>query len=319
MGSPSYSLPKLVSRETAIVQILYDRELPYAELKSEDVDSLIQIICGLLPDTHVEECRRDREEAVRSLLCFLRGDVLDREHIRDFGRAVAGWWEELKLGASYTPWSHNDGPVWAPVVFENVERLVRRGRRYRLSMLVLAGQAVNMRWTFDCTGARLQWLIRHMGVSKKETYADTELCGMHVTALLIRGVSQLGMSDMWTSSSQLTLNKELVKGRKAYCRKEAFYADSEHTRVSRCFDCPLGRSVCFLSRHLNNYSIKGRCKNGHEGFMVGNGYCHSCAVRGRFRREDLDRKWLKKKGQNNGQWKEIGGKALFKTAFKQRP
>jgi hypothetical protein len=224
-----------------------------------------------------------RIQAVRSILDKYVDELYTSDIIKKVSWHLAGWEGELREGIAVPRW---DGKtlVWAPVYVSSCDRIISTpGKRvYELSLKSLGGPTVSLEWPQITTAARIQSMLREIGLSKYEEHLDTDIGGMYMTVLLRASTKGLTLDDVHVSSSQRTINKKLYKARKQGCTG-AFppYSGKE------CSSCPIARDMCPLSRISTGYYYTRECKNKHVGYFkdLSSPYCFLCLISGRAKKE----------------------------------
>ena len=146
----------------------------------------------------------------------------------------------------------------------------------------LGGPTVSTEWPQIATSARIQAMLRDIGLPKYEDHLDADIGGMYMTVLLQASNRGISMDDVHVSNSQRTINKKLYKARQAGCTG-AFppYAGKE------CSNCPVGRDRCPLSRISDGYYYTRECENKHVGYFkdLSSSYCFLCTISGRAKKD----------------------------------
>jgi hypothetical protein len=220
---------------------------------------------------------------VRDILSLYAEGMYTPEIVRKVSWHLAGWHEEIIQGLDIPVWK-GDVPIWAPIYIASCDRIVSSsGKRvYDLKCKALGGPSVAREWSAICTSARLQAIIREIGLPKYEEHKDADIGGMYMTCLLQSKARGLDLSDIHVSTSQRAINKKLYNARLAGCTG-AFspYKDKE------CLPCPVGRDRCPLSRISEGYYYTRACESGHIGYFkdLSSHYCFLCLAAGRAKKE----------------------------------
>jgi len=231
----------------------------------------------------LQELYDKRLSIISNILSLYSDSMYTPEVVRKVSWHLAGWKEEIIQGLPIPVWK-GDVPIWAPLYISSCDRVISTtGKRvYELKCKSLGGPTVAREWPTVCTSARLQAIMREIGLPKFEEHKDADIGGMYFTCLLQAKEKGLDMSDIHVSSSQKSINKKLYKVRLNGCTG-AFqpYTNKE------CVPCPVGRDRCPISRISEGYYYTRACETGHIGYFkdLSSHYCFLCLITGRAKKD----------------------------------
>ncbi len=282
MLPPRYSLSKLSKLTDKIKKQLVSSGFGYEILTGEIRDRLVSeyMLYKFFPSKITVE-HAVKKDVISSLLVDYIGQTLSDTILDDISRRIAGWSHNINSGKIFRKWDMQK-PVWACLKVEDIEPILRKPKRYLVTLKSYSGSSVNMRFKQVFAPQFLRFLIKKIGGNRTDEYVPFDIYGLWLSALLEYVNNKSRLSHIFTSSSQRQYNKKLLNARKGECIGPF--------GVDKCFDCPIGIDQCSLGRHLNTY-VYGLCRGfvirdgktiKHKGYIRKAGYCMHCLEIGNF-------------------------------------
>jgi hypothetical protein len=230
-----------------------------------------------------ENFYENRREAVRSMLDQYIECVVTTKLLRDISLHVAGNLTELRTAQPFKRWD-GLGEIWAPLHVKDCHRIPsRRKRMYVFKVKSYGGPTTASEWTSVASAGRIRHMIVDSGMPKFGKYIPEDISGMWFTARMFNDSKGLQYADLFTTSSMLKVNKELMAARKEKCK-----GPYKPMRGRACAMCPAGKDICSNAR-LEKTWEKRECERGHIGYFDPDNkeltFCMNCVRTG---------DWLKK-------------------------
>jgi len=291
-----YSLAKLRRRRDKIRKLCLPNEglplsdlgllrIPLLHLISEGLPDVYRVLYNddMLSGSPEEDELREKVDrmyqAVTSCLDAFPGvtgaatrEALTLDRILDLSYLMAGWWDKVIQGVKYVPWTPSR-TTWALVRITDLYPASDKPGYYRVHFRCEAGAPVMVRWSSLLSEGWLRFLGRSTGFRKYDSLNLAEdVSGFYFAAVL--GADKRGgitIAQPETDSSLLTHNRKLADRRTGKCVGPA--------NKEVCGICRYGRDVCELGRWAFSYTVRKKCRNGHEGLFrkdIVTGRCLSC-------------------------------------------
>jgi hypothetical protein len=273
MGLPKFTVPKMLELEGRL-RNQFDSLTHLNAVSLECVGELTDFALAEIKGPF--KSRESAAESVKSIILSYLNLPFNRTVRAKLARHIAGWERLIKLGFPYTPWTLLSEPSWACLHVSEVERLCTRKPRYAVTLVSHSGPSVTKVWTKVLPSSYIHGMLRSMGANKFGQYMCEDLYNMWFTAKVHGDKTGLRLTEIHASSSQLKLNKELLKARQGECIGGFV--------KGKCTICPYGVDKCKLARHRNTY-VKAECRNkepAHTGYIVRHGYCLYCLNKGLY-------------------------------------
>lgn len=292
--APKFSIPKIRRQQAEIKQVLLEDMRVFGELLNMSVLERLQAaIFRLMPNHRPDESSDANDERLRlvvnSFLQPLVGRIISNELVEELSLKLIEWLPRFERAEEYVSWDQQT-PVWALIYVQDMERqLCKNGRLYQCRFQALAGVPAGIRWETFLQGGKLQQVLRSCGLPKYDKYPDHEFGGLYLIGYLSPDEHRINIAEVTASSSVKAYNKSLYKERRGKCIG-GFWQGV-------CFNCPLGRDLCRLSRHLHTYTDDIECTNYgfgngrrvyHRGYKIrrDQGVCLDCLNKGERLRPD---------------------------------
>jgi hypothetical protein len=278
-GLPNFKVPALLKRKARIQETLNGLSR-ISEIGLGEVDELVDMLICDLQGKYLD--RSSARLSLRSILIPFIGSVYDMDNRARIASLVAGLNKAILAGIPYKQWSPLSKASWASVYVSDAVRMCSRNVRYRICLESLEGLSSGEIWYKVFPASFIQHVLRTVGGNRYSKYLCDDIGGLWFTAAVSGGTSSgVKLDQIHASSSQVRINRDILKGRKDKC----IGGFTEGT----CMLCPVGMNRCRLSRHKDTY-VKDICRNTgkgrHAGYIARNGYCLSCMSHGCFKPEE---------------------------------
>lgn len=260
-------------------------------LAAEEHDSVtVEFLDALAVDVeeklpHIKEGKEAHKEkvfeAIRNSFRNLLGKKLDPGIRNKIAMTISGRWQELRYGNTCAPWKgdmYNNG-VWAPCRALDISRALCSDLKYDTEIQCYAGPGTGVKILLRLSDSGVQHYLKRIGAPRFSGTPSEDLGGLYLTGWLQTTGKQVSIQSVYASAAQERINKELLSERKEKCT-------GTFAKGQLCFNCPVSRVECRLSRHADEYK-KDLCRisrdpsERHKGYLVKDNICIYCLKSGK--------------------------------------